>query len=119
MDFRSEASAVVVRLRAAAPDTHVRELAFIRAIAAILLELVADLVLVELLMEICTKLEREFHKIVEILGGLTLSCVTSEAASFPVALTSFLSLCRSRRSWKSKHLRTAGDCQLLLSMSSR
>ena len=51
MDFRSEASAVVVRLRNAAPDTHVRELAFIRAIAAILLELVADLVLVELLMK--------------------------------------------------------------------
>ena len=54
-----------------------RELAFIRAIAAILLELVANLVLVELLMEICTKLEREFHKKVEILGGLTLSCITS------------------------------------------
>ena len=27
----------------------------------------ADLVLVELLMEICTKLEREFHKVVEVL----------------------------------------------------
>ena len=71
MDFRSEASAVVVRLRTAAPDTHVRELTFIRASAAILLELVANLVLVELLMKFCSKLEREFHVIVEILGSLT------------------------------------------------
>ena len=62
MDFRSEASAVVVRLRTATAHTYMRKFAFIRAIAAILLELVADLVLVELLMEIRTKLEREFHK---------------------------------------------------------
>ena len=73
MDFRSEASAVVVRLRTAAPHTYMRELAFIGAIAEILLKLVADLVLVEHLMEICTKLEREFHKKIEILGDLTLS----------------------------------------------
>ena len=117
MDFRGEAFAVVVRLRTAARHTHMRELAFIGACAAILLELVANLVLVELLMEICTKLEREFHNIVEVLGGLTLSCVTSEATSFP-ALTSFRSLCRSRRSRKSKHLRTGGGCQLFLIVSS-
>ena len=48
-----------------------RELTFIRASAAILLELVANLVFVELLMKVGSKLEREFHKIVEILGGLT------------------------------------------------
>ena len=71
MDFRSEASAVVVRLRTAAPHTHVRELAFISAIASVLLELEADLVLVELLVEISTKLEREFHEIIEILGRLS------------------------------------------------
>ena len=70
MDFRSEASAVVIRLRTAAPHTHMREFAFIRAIAAILLELVAGLVLVELLMKICTKLERELHKKIEVLGTL-------------------------------------------------
>ena len=73
MDFRSEASAVVVRLRTAALHTYMRELAFIGAIAAILLKLVANLVFVELLMKVGSKLEREFHKIVEILGVLTLS----------------------------------------------
>ena len=41
--------------------------------AAVLLKVVANLILVELLMEICTKLERELHKKVEVLGSLTLS----------------------------------------------
>ena len=68
MDFLSEASAVVKRLRTAAPHTYMGELAFIGAIAAIPLELAADLVLVELLMKICTKLERELHKKIEVLG---------------------------------------------------
>ena len=54
-----------------------RELAFISAIAIVLLELEADLVLVELLVEINTKLEREFHKIIEILGSLTLAWNTT------------------------------------------
>ena len=118
MDFRSEASAVVVRLGTAAPHTHMRELAFIRAIAAILLEFVANLVLVELLMEICTKLEREFQKKVEILGGLTLSCITSYSGPFLIASVISLRLCRCRRCWKSDHLRTDGKCQLFLSISS-
>ena len=112
MDFRSEASAVVVGLRTAAPDTHVRELTFIRASAAILLELVANLVFVELLMKICSKLEREFHKIVEILGGLTLSCVTSEATSFP-ALTSSEEQASADR-WR---LPVASDCSVVESGS--
>ena len=74
MDFRSEASAVVIRLRAAAPHTYMGELAFsIGAVAAFLLKVVANLILVELLVEICTKLERELHKKIEVLGSLTLA----------------------------------------------
>ena len=52
-NFRSETSAVVVRLRTAAPHAYMREFAFIGVIAAILLKLVADLVLVKLLMKVC------------------------------------------------------------------
>ena len=70
MDLRSEAPAVIVRLRTAAPHTHVRELAFICA-ASMLLELVADLVHMELLMKVRTKLQREFHKIIEVSGTLS------------------------------------------------
>ena len=72
MDFRSEAPAVIVRLRTTASDTHVREFAFVvRKFASTLLELVADLILMELLMKVRAKLQREFHKIVEISGSLT------------------------------------------------
>ena len=72
MDFRSETSAVVVRLRTTASDTHMREFAFVvRKLASMLLELVADLVFMELLMKVRPKLQREFHKIIEILGSLT------------------------------------------------
>ena len=72
MDLRSEAPAVIVRLRTNASDTHMREFAFVvRKFASTLLELVADLILMELLMKVRTKLKREFHKIVEILGSLT------------------------------------------------
>ena len=57
MDFRSETSAVVVRLRTAAPHTHMREFAFVvRKLASMLLELVADLVFMELLMKVRPKL---------------------------------------------------------------
>ena len=50
------------------------ELAFsIGAVAAVLLKVVANLVLVELIVEICTKLERELHNNIEILGSLTLA----------------------------------------------
>ena len=49
-----------------------RELAFVgRKLASMLLELVADLVFMKLLMKVRPKLEREFHKIIEVLGGLT------------------------------------------------
>ena len=72
MDLRSEAPAVIVRLRTTASHTHVRELAFVvRKFASMLLELVADLVLMELPMKVRTKLQREFHKIIEVLGSLT------------------------------------------------
>ena len=72
MDSRSETSAVIVRLRTAASDTHMREFAFVvRKFASMLLELVADFVLMELLMKVRAKLQREFHKIVEVLGSLT------------------------------------------------
>ena len=95
-----------------------RELAFVgRKLASMLLELVADLVFMELLVEMCTKLEREFHKIVEVLGSLTFagtfSCCMSETTS-SVGLATFLSPCGSRRSRKSKHLRTVGGRELFL-----
>ena len=70
MDFRSEASAIVVRLGTAAPHTHMGELAFICA-TSMLLEFVADLVFMELLVKIRTKLEREFQNKIKILGSLT------------------------------------------------
>ena len=120
MDFRSEAPAVVVRLGTAAPDTYMRKLAFIGAIAAILLKLVADFILVELLREICTKLERELHNKIEVLGSLALSLQTRPSTTSPLisSLISLRSLWRGRRCWKSHHLRTAGKCQLFLSISS-
>ena len=69
MDFRNEASAVVIRLRTAAPHAYMRELTFsIRTLAIVLLKVVTDLVLVELLMRICTNLERELHNKIEVLG---------------------------------------------------
>ena len=123
MDLRSEAPAVIGRLRTTASDTHMREFAFVvRKFASMLLELVADLILMELLMKIRPKLQREFHKIVEVLGSLTFAGTfgrrTCETTSFPV-LASFLSLCRTRRSRKSKHVRTTGSCELFLIVPSR
>ena len=54
-----------------------RELAFICAIASVLLELEADLVFMELLVEIRTKLVREFHNKIEIFSTLTLAWNTT------------------------------------------
>ena len=72
MDLRSETSAVIIRLRTTASDTHVREFAFVvREFAGTLLELVADLVLMKFFVKVRPKLQREFHKIIEILGSLT------------------------------------------------
>ena len=58
-----------------------RELAFIRAIASVLLELEADLVFMELLVEMSTKLVREFHNKIEILSRLTLAWNTTSTTS--------------------------------------
>ena len=69
MDFRSEASAVVVGLGAAAYHAKVSEFACTAfAIAFVSLEVIAELILVELVNEVAAKLVREVQKVVEVLG---------------------------------------------------
>ena len=68
MDFRRKTHALVIGLGAAATHTYMRELAISTgAIAAVLLKVVADLILVELVDEVAAKLVWKFHKVVEVL----------------------------------------------------
>ena len=72
MDLRSEAPAVIVRLRAATAHAYMRELAGpIRALASLPLEIVADFVFMKFLVKVRTKFVEEPHKIIEVVGSLS------------------------------------------------
>ena len=70
MDFRRKTHALVVGLGAAATHAEMSEFEFSAcacAIASVTLEVVAELILVELVDEVAAKLVREFQKVVEVL----------------------------------------------------
>ena len=83
MNLGLEASAIVVRLRATATNTNMRELALLfREIAGVALKPVADFFHMELFMEVLPKIEWELHERLEVFrASLTLPFVASAVSS--------------------------------------
>ena len=110
MNLGLEASAIVVRLRATATNTNMRELALLcREIAGVALKPVADFFLMVLLVEVLPEVDGELHDILEVLHTswkrrtFTLPFVASAVSSS----SHFLPLGARSRSRKSKRSRTS------------